>query len=797
MEQMLDGIRVVELASPCCEYAGKLLADFGADVVVVERPGGSESRRIPPCLKGLENDKEGSLHWQYYNTNKRSVVLDWHSPDDLLRLEGLLRSADVVLEGESFATLSGLGLHPEEWVKKNERTVWASVTAFGRSGPYRDFRAPDVIVFALGGLMFISGTPDGPPVNAPEYQAYKVAGAHTALQVLIALWGRRAGGKGDWLDISAMEALAAQENVVSEFTGPGKIIRRAGSQHIRSVPGRIYPCKDGYVHMMIAGSQLGVWERFLDWFAYADELRDEKWKDATYRRENAEHVDELMRKYTRLHTKTEIYESAQRSHLPCAPVNTMEDFLQDPQIQARGFSAEVTHPSLGRLRLPWGMYKYSESPPRLRSAAPMLGQHTQAVFKEWLNQGARNMNGRDRAMAAPLQGIRVADFSHMVAGPYGTLQLGYFGADVIKIESAVRPDTWRVRDGNTDIEMSRPFSDHNKNKRSLSVNLKHPLGIEIVKRLLAKSDVVVENFSFGVMKRLGLSYESLRAVKPDIIVVSLQGLGQTGPRKEYVTWGPNLLPFSGMTYLWNPSDENEPVGSQTSYPDYVVAVHAAYAIMGALFYREKTGKGQNIDLSQAEITASLLGAAYSDYLNNGVNPSPVGNRSCIHAPHNVYPCRGTDEWCVIAITSTEEWQNFCRLRGWEDWLADESLLDAAGRLARAKELDARIAEWTRTESAFAVMRRLQATGVPAGVVQNGQMLAQSEQLRDRHFLTPVAHPVMGEVVFPTAPVHALRNPPEIKRHAPMLGQDTQAICRDVLGLSEEEIGRYQQAGALT
>ena len=400
-------------------------------------------------------------------------------------------------------------------------------------------------------------------------------------------------------------------------------------------------------------------------------------------------------------------------------------------------------------------------------------------------------------MGAPLEGIRVADFSHMVAGPYGTLQLAYFGADVIKIESSVRPDLWRLRDGNKDLEMSRPFSDHNKNKRSLSLNLKHPLGIEIAKRLVAKSDVVVENFSFGVMERLGISYESLREVKSDIIMVSLQGLGQTGPRKEFVTWGPNLLPFSGMTYLWNPSDEAEPVGSQTSYPDYVVAVHAAYAIMAALFYREKSGKGQNIDLSQAEITASLLGAAYSDYLNNGATPSPIGNRSRVHAPHNVYPCRGEDEWCVIAITSEEEWENFCRVLAWEDWLADKSLREAGRRLARADELDARISNWTVTQSALAVMHRLQAAGVPSGAVQNGRMLAESEHLRERQFLLPIAHPVLGELVFPTSPVHALRNQPKVKRHAPLLGQDTEAVCRDVLGLSEEEIGRYQEAGALT
>ena len=386
MEQMLDAIRVVELASTYCEYAGKLLADFGADVVVVESHDGSESRKFPPFLRGFENDKEGSLHWQYYNTNKRSVVLDWKSPEGMIRLEELLRSTDVVVDGEAFAAWSRLGVHPKGWVEKNQRLVWASITGFGHSGSYRDFRAPDLIVFAMGGLMFISGKPDGPPVNAPEYQAFKVAGAHAALQVLIALWGKRASGKGDWLDVSAMEALAAQENFITDYTGLGRTVRRAGSQHIRSVPGRVYPCKDGFIHMMIAESQLGSWERFLNWIGSPEELRGEKWKEVNYRLENARYVDKFVREYARTRTKADIYESAQKAHLPCAPVNTMKDFYEDPQTQWRGFVAEVEHAALGGLRLPWGVYKYSQSPPHLRRAAPMLGQHSQEVFQEWLDQ---------------------------------------------------------------------------------------------------------------------------------------------------------------------------------------------------------------------------------------------------------------------------------------------------------------------------------------------------------------------------------------------------------------------------
>ena len=275
--------------------------------------------------------------------------------------------------------------------------------------------------------------------------------------------------------------------------------------------------------------------------------------------------------------------------------------------------------------------------------APEPAARGTAAFHEPAPDGRRRTafaTGNGRAVGAlPLEGIRVADFTHMVAGPYGTMQLAYFGAEVIKIESRARPDTWRIREGNKDVEASLPFADHNRNKLSVTANLKSDEGRELARRIIAESDVVVENFSVGVMDRLGLGYEELRALKPDIVMIRLQGLGTTGPRKNYVTWGPSLMPFSGMTWLWNHPDGGAPVGSQTSYPDYIVSIHMAFALMAALHHRANTGEGQFIDIAQGEVTASLIGPALLDGLVNGRAAEPVGNRGHAGAPHGCYPVR--------------------------------------------------------------------------------------------------------------------------------------------------------------
>ena len=810
--QALDGVRVLELAGAEGEYCGKLLADFGAEVIKVEPPGGSPSRLEPP----FKDDRPGpdrSLPFLYFNANKKSVTADLASGPGRERVRRLARTADVLLESAAPGTLAAMGLGYEDLRAANPRLIYASVTAFGQTGPYSRYRWSGLVAFAMGGLMYVSGKPSAPPVNAPGAQAFLVGSAHAALAVLMALWHVRQGAAGQHVDVSMMDCLAAMENMVSRSASTGVHPRRDGTQHRFAAPGTIYRCRDGYVHIFVTNSQPGAWGRFVDWLGLPEALTGDEFDNPVYRRAHVAEVDRVVSGILAGLPKEKVYEELQDRHIPCAPVNTPLEYVRDRHVESRGFVIDTVHPRLGPMEFPGRAYKTESW--RFRHHAPAVGEHDEILpdgFKAEpdssreesappdpeSNQAPGQAAGpadRSAPNGLPLTGIRVADFTHMVAGPYGTMQLAYFGAEVIKIESRARPDTWRIREGNKDVEASLPFADHNRNKLSVTANLKTAEGRELARRIIAESDVVVENFSVGVMDRLGLGYQELRALKPDVIMIRLQGLGTTGPRKNYVTWGPSLMPFSGMTWLWNHPDGGAPVGSQTSYPDYIVSIHMAFALMAALHHRANTGEGQFIDIAQGEVTASLIGPALLDGLVNGRAAEPVGNRGHAGAPHGCYPCRGDDAWCVISVRDDTEWQRLCAATENGTALRDERFATAAGRRANAAELDELVSEWTRQRSPREVMEALQARDVPAGMVSDGTTLVHDPHLRSRDAVVEHDHPRQGRLTLPGIVMKLSGTPGEIRRHAPLLGQDTHAVLSGLLGLTDEEIRGLEAAGA--
>jgi len=396
----------------------------------------------------------------------------------------------------------------------------------------------------------------------------------------------------------------------------------------------------------------------------------------------------------------------------------------------------------------------------------------------------------------PLAGVRVLAFTHVAAGPYATLQLAYLGAEVIKVESATRIDPWRYRDRNHDPERSRPFADHNKNTRAVTLNLKTNEGRRLARALAARSDVVIDNYSAGVMDRLGLGYRALAAETPGIIVIHLSGLGSSGPSSHFVTFGPSMMALSGMTSLWNHSDRPEPVGSQTSYPDYVVGAYAAYAALAALHARRRTGTGREVDLTQLEVVAAAIGPAMVAVMNSLGDPEPAGNRSPTAAPHGCYPCQGDDAWCVISVRDDQEWRGLRRAMGEPTWSAAAGLETTAGRLAERDQLDERLAAWTATLPPAEVVRRCQANGVPAGVVATGADLASDPHLEARGFLVDMEHPRMGELRLPGAPIRLADGRPPVWRLGPLMGEDNQAVLQGLLGLSDEELRRLAAEGVV-
>lgn len=401
-------------------------------------------------------------------------------------------------------------------------------------------------------------------------------------------------------------------------------------------------------------------------------------------------------------------------------------------------------------------------------------------------------------IAGPLRGIRVIELCTGAAGPTVAKCLAEYGAEVLRIESRRHPDTHRGGANETRWNKSPSFVKLHRDKKSVTIDLHTEPGRDLVLDLVRVSDVVVENFSLGVLERWGLPYERLREVKPDIILIKLKGLGNSGPHANHVTWGPNLLCLFGMTYLWNHADSPHPTGEgRIQHPDFMAGVAGAAAVMAALHYRKRTGLGQFIDSAQIEVGASLLGPFYLDYLVNGRDPKPQGNRKDGAAPYGAYPCAGDDRWCVIAVRSDEMWTHFCRAIGNPDWCQADRFSTLPGRQRNREELDRLVAGWTRERTAEDVTDCLQREGVAAGPVQDVEdMLFTDANARDRGLFVELEEPELGPILTECPPVRMSRTPPQVRSPAPLMGEHTREVMREVLSLSEDEISELESEGVL-
>jgi benzylsuccinate CoA-transferase BbsF subunit len=391
----------------------------------------------------------------------------------------------------------------------------------------------------------------------------------------------------------------------------------------------------------------------------------------------------------------------------------------------------------------------------------------------------------------PLDGIRVADFCWAWAGPYGALQLAHLGAEVIRIESQTRPCPSRLIPPWADNEKggfnrSGYFNQYNQGKRSLTLNLKKPEGLELAKKVVAKSDIVTENFAGGVMDKMGLGYEVLRAIKPDIIMISLSGYGATGPEKGYVSYGPPQVALSGMSSLTGYKDD-QPRQAGFSYGDPNGGVHGTFAVMCALLHRAKTGNGQFIDLSQREACAMLLPEGLMDYAMNGTQPPRNGNRDPYMAPHGVFRCKGEDRWVSIVVGNEEEWQRFCKAIGQPTLAADSRFATLAARKENEDALEQVVTTWTNALSPDEVTQKLQHAGVAAYPTLDGNDLLANPHVAARGYFVELEHAEVGKRRHLGIPWKMSRTPCAIRRPAPLFGQDTDYVLEEIIGLNGDEI----------
>ena len=789
----LAGLRVVEyaqgIAGPFC---GKAFADLGADVLKVEPPAGDRSRADGP-FPGDRPDRERSARFLYLNTNKRGAVVDVREEAGRERLRALAAGADLFIADLAPAAYAEPGLDHETLRGRNPGLIMTCISPHGLDGPYRDYTGSAFTAFHGGGMgretpyNEIIDTEAFPPLVDGGSQGDYLTGWTAATLSLIAVFHRAATGRGQLVDVSAMEAVAAMTRMPVAAIAYGqepKITREKAN-----FPW-VMPCKDG--HVSFAPFLLDHWWRaVVEMMGSPDWATSEAFATTMGRVANADVVEPLTVEWLMEHTKQEVYEMALSRNVACFPVNTMAEVLDSRQYAARGSFVDVEHPRAGTLRQPGSPAIWSDTPWKVRRPAPLLGEHTDEALAEATARPAPATDGGS-GKRLPLEGVRVADFGWILAGPYATAWLGSLGAEVIRVESQSRLDFHRQNlgagaDGVPGINRGAVFNSLNFSRKSVRLNLATPRGLELAKELVRHSDIVMENYAAGVMEKMGLGYEALRAVNPGVIMVATSPLGQTGPDRAATGWGPNVQAYAGLPHLTG-YEGGPPSGLGGLYPDFMIGTVMAFTALAALHARGRTGEGQYVDLSMAQIVSAMIPEAIMDFAMNGREPERPGNRSPAHAPRGVYRCAGDDQWVAIEVADGEAWRALAETIGEPAWARDAGLAGAEGRRARHDAIDARITAWTRERTHLDAMHALQAAGVSAAACLNPYELLADPAMRARDLYVEMDHPEVGPRLLAGLPGRygelAYSYGP-----APLFGQHGEEVCRDLLGLDAAEYER--------
>ncbi|MCT4495206.1 CaiB/BaiF CoA-transferase family protein [Bosea minatitlanensis] len=848
---MFAGLRVVESADELGEYCGLLLMGLGAEVIKIEPLEGSPTRRFGPFLDD-KPDPEASLHFWAYNRGKKSVV----APNAEAVLS-LIAGADVLLVSDGGRLLSTFGIALAELNSRFPRLVTAQITPFGDTGPWKDFKGSDLVHLALGGIMMNCGydaAPDGydlPPIAPQLWHAYHIAGEQLAIGIAAALLHRLRNGEGQDVSVAVHEAVSKN----TELDLMSWVMRRAPlfrqtARHAVEKPNRtpnVSYTKDGRWVMSWGVSAKDKLQLvpFLDSYGMAADLKPPaEGADLTARSipgstdsdEASNHTLDVIQRFVRSYRYADVpWREAQTAGLLWAPVRKPHENAIDEHWLSRQAFTDIEHPELGRsFRYPTSKWLSTATSWQPGTRAPHIGEHTQAVlaassasrheetpiFAQVRSDSAPAQTLSPHGKPFPLQGVRIFDFSWFLASAGGTRFLASLGAESLKVEWKANPDTRLAAmapiggraareaataplPGVTDSDMGGQFNNKNTGKRGLSLNIRHPKGLAIAKDLIRVSDVVAEGFSPGVLERLGLGYEVLKAIRPDIIYIQQSGMGSIGKYGRFRTVGPVAASFAGTTDMSGLPEPAMPAGWGYSYLDWAGAHGFALAILGALYHRERTGEGQWIDSSQCEAGIFQTAVPVLDWSANERAWQRIGNRSPYKpaAPHGAYRCLGEDRWIAISCFDESEWQAFTTVSGLQSLREDPRFRTLADRLHHQDALDAAVTEWTRTVTAEDAMQRLQRAGVAAGPCQTAQDRCDHDpQLAALNWMTEVTGTKIGRWPVPEFPVKLAATPSHaggpIGRGAPCYGEDNAMILSTMLGYSEAEIAALIEEGVL-
>jgi crotonobetainyl-CoA:carnitine CoA-transferase CaiB-like acyl-CoA transferase len=802
--QGLEGVKVLELGNMVsAAYATKLMADLGAEVIKVEEPTGDTARLRGP-FPGDVVDPEKSGLFLYLNTNKRGVTLDLRR--DTEKLLHLVSQTDILVHNYAPKQMAEFGLDYERFHAENAHLVMCSITPFGLTGPYKDYKAYELNTTNAGGWAWLSpgasDHPELPPLKPSGQQADFQTALCAATVSLAAYYKASVSGMGEHIDLSAQSYTASflEQNFIY-YTYAQRVASRLGRRQL--YPWGMYQCQDGLIFILAVEED--QWQRLVELMGNPEWATWDIFKDQINRSKNYDALKIYLEEWTQTWKVEDLWHATQARRICVAPVFTMTQMAQQEQLRARNFFVEVTHPRAGKLTQPGQPYQLRDPWWQIRRPAPLLGEHNDetlgpASTRKGIPPQTVNLRADSSPRRLPLEGIRVADFTWVWAGPYCTMHLAHLGAEVIKIESQARVDVTRrlpmypkgMKGG---VNCSGVFNQYSLGKKSLLLNFTKPEAIAIAKELVKKSDIVVDNFATGVMEELGLGYDELKKIKPDIIVASISGYGHSGPLKDYMGYGPAMAPLTGMSsltgYVGGPPQE---IGLSLGDPN--AGIHAAVAICAALAARKQTGKGQYIDVSLWDAMTALVPEGWMEYVMNGVEPARVGNRDPWMAPHDCFRCAGEDEWVSIACGSEEEWQALCHAIGQPQLATDARFITARDRKANEDALDQVLTEWTLARDKWDVTRTLQTAGVAAFPSMNAKDLTEDSHLNERGFFAKLPHAEIGTITHTGIPWLLTNAPNGVRSHAPLLGEHTDEVMRAIFGYSDETIAKLREEKVL-
>jgi crotonobetainyl-CoA:carnitine CoA-transferase CaiB-like acyl-CoA transferase len=771
---VLAPYRVLDLTDERGLLCGQILADLGADVIQIEPRAGSSARRIGPWRGGVPGP-ERSLFWAAYTRNKRGLALDLDDETDRRELRRLVAGADFLIESERPGRLADLDLGYEALSRIQPGLVYVSITAFGQDGPKAHWAATDLTLMAAGGFAYLSGDADGPPTRVRVPQAHVQAAADAAVGALM-----------------------------DEAVGMAPAQRLAGGLQVGGVLVPIrHATRDGWVTLgpSILPSTGHFMKRLLAWVTEEGGSCDPAWLAEDWgtfgirlgaRQLPADAYDPVKRcldRFFATRTNAELMRAAVERGLLLAPVLGLHELVESEQLTERRFRVAVGRSDGPVDRFPGPFAKFDASPIRYRWPPPRLDEHGATLRGETARRPAPT--GREEPGALPLSNVKILDLFWVIAGPSATRMLADYGATVVRVESTRVLDTLRVSPpwqfGQPHPEGAAGFQSANANKLGVTLDLTRASGRDVALDLVRWADVVTESFAPGVMDSLGLGWEQLRSVKPDLIMLSSCIMGQSGPWRDFKGFGRLAVSLAGFQQLasWPGRPPSGPFGA---YTDAIAARYNALALLAALEHRSRTGEGQYVDLSQTEAALHFLAPAFLDWTVNRRAWSPAGNDDPDCCPHGMFRTAGEDRWVAIAVRDGRDWQALCEVIGRPD-LRD-------GR-DRRSELEEAVDAWTRARDASTVEALLQEAGVPAHAALDMPGLYADPQLRGRGHFIEIAHEIYPRTTIESSRLRLSRTPARTPARALSLGRDNHYVLETLLGYSRQRIADLEASGTLT